>query len=130
MPFVVGQGPTDFAAIAFLTAKAAVGFGIVMYIGSFLLQRLFGIVAKTQSTETFVALSLLVSVGMGMVAKELGLTDTAGAFAAGVLLANTNFRAQIQADILPFKGILLGIFFMDGELVAHIHTSDSYHIMC
>ena len=43
----------------------------------------------------------------------MGLTDTAGAFAAGVLLANTNYRAQVQADILPFKGILLGIFFMD-----------------
>ena len=41
------------------------------------------------------------------------MTDTAGAFAAGVLLANTNYRAQVQADILPFKGILLGIFFMD-----------------
>lgn len=113
MPFVVGQGPTDFAAITFLTVKAAVGFGCVMYVGSFILQRLFDIVAKTRSTETFVALSLLVSVGMGAVAKELGLTDTAGAFAAGVLLANTNFRAQIQADVLPFKGILLGIFFMD-----------------
>lgn len=49
----------------------------------------------------------------GTIAKELGLTDTAGAFAAGVLLANTNYRAQVQADILPFKGILLGIFFMD-----------------
>lgn len=45
---------------------------------------------------------------MGEIAKSLGLTDTAGAFAAGVLLANTNYRAQIQADILPFKGILLG----------------------
>lgn len=51
--------------------------------------------------------------GIGEIAKGLGLTDTAGAFAAGVLLANTNYRAQIQADILPFKGILLGIFFMD-----------------
>ena len=49
---------------------------------------------------------------MGAIAKSLGLTDTAGAFAAGVLLANTNYRAQIQADVLPFKGILLGIFFM------------------
>ncbi len=49
----------------------------------------------------------------GTIAKSLGLTDTAGAFAAGVLLANTNYRAQVQADILPFKGILLGIFFMD-----------------
>jgi len=52
-------------------------------------------------------------VGMGECAKSLGLTDTAGAFAAGVLLANSNYKAQVQADILPFKGILLGIFFMD-----------------
>ena len=58
--------------------------------------------AETRSTETFVALCLLVSVGMGAIAKGLGLTDTAGAFAAGALLANTNYRAQIQADILPF----------------------------
>jgi Kef-type K+ transport system membrane component KefB len=50
-----------------------------------------------------VALCLLVSVGMGAIAKGLGLTDTAGAFAAGVLLANTNYRAQIQADIFPFQ---------------------------
>jgi len=113
LPFVVGQGPTDYAAIAFLTAKAAIGFGFVMFVLSKVLQQIFRVVAKTQSAETFVALSLLVSVGMGAVAKSLGLTDTAGAFAAGILLANTNFRAQIQADILPFKGILLGIFFMD-----------------
>jgi hypothetical protein len=50
---------------------------------------------------------------MGAIAKSFGLTDTAGAFAAGVLLANTNYRAQVQADIVPFKGILLGIFFME-----------------
>jgi len=112
LPYVVGQGPTDYAAIAFLTAKASLGFGSVFFVGSIILQRIFALVAATRSTETFVALCLLVSVGMGTIAKSLGLTDTAGAFAAGVLLANTNYRAQIQADIKPFKGILLGIFFM------------------
>eukprot|EP00566_Odontella_aurita_P007367 CAMPEP_0113545448 /NCGR_PEP_ID=MMETSP0015_2-20120614/11266_1 /TAXON_ID=2838 /ORGANISM="Odontella" /LENGTH=740 /DNA_ID=CAMNT_0000445813 /DNA_START=579 /DNA_END=2802 /DNA_ORIENTATION=- /assembly_acc=CAM_ASM_000160 len=112
LPFIVGQGPTDYSAIGFLTAKATLGFGSVMITGSFLLRRIFALVAETRSTETFVALCLLVSVGMGTIAKSLGLTDTAGAFAAGVLLANTNYRSQIQADILPFKGILLGIFFM------------------
>lgn len=113
LPYVVGQGVTDYAAIGFLTAKATLGFGTVIFVGSFVLRKLFALVAQTRSTETFVALCLLVSVGMGVIAKSLGLTDTAGAFAAGVLLANTNYRAQIQADILPFKGILLGIFFMD-----------------
>ena len=112
MPFVVGQGPTDYTAIGFLTAKATIGFGTVIFVASIVLQKLFDIIATTRSTETFVGLCLLVSVGIGEFAKSLGLTDTAGAFAAGVLLANTNYRAQIQADILPFKGILLGIFFM------------------
>jgi len=112
LPFVVEKGPTDYTAIGFLTAKTVLGFGSIIYVGSILLQKIFNWVAITRSTETFVALCLLVSVGMGTIAKSLGLTDTAGAFAAGVLLANTNYRAQIQADILPFKGILLGIFFM------------------
>jgi len=113
MPFIVGQGLSDPNAIWTLTAKATLGFGTVLFTGSLVLRRIFALVAETRSTETFVALCLLVSVGMGAIAKSLGLTDTAGAFAAGVLLANTNYRAQIQADILPFKGILLGVFFMD-----------------
>jgi Kef-type K+ transport system membrane component KefB len=112
LPFLVGQDATDYTAIGFLTFKATFGFGGVVAIGSFLLRGLFRLVAQTRSTETFVALCLLVSAGMGVIAKSFGLTDTAGAFAAGVLLANTNYRAQIQADVLPFKGILLGIFFM------------------
>ncbi len=113
LPYLVSSGPTDFTAIGFLTAKATIGFGSVIFAGSIFLRGLFRLVSQTRSSETFVALCLLVSAGMGEIAKTLGLTDTAGAFAAGVLLANTNYRAQIQADILPFKGILLGIFFMD-----------------
>jgi len=113
LPYLIGAGKTDYTAIAFLTVKATLGFGSVIWLGSQVLKKLFNVIAQTRSTETFVALCLLVSAGMGTLAKLFGLTDTAGAFAAGVLLANTNYRAQIQADILPFKGILLGIFFMD-----------------
>lgn len=102
LPFIVGQGVTDPNALLELTAKATLGFGAVLAAGSVVLRYLFALVAGTRSTETFVALCLLVSVGMGVVAKSCGLTDTAGAFAAGVLLANSNYRAQIQADTLPF----------------------------
>lgn len=101
LPFLVGTGNTDYDAIGFLTAKATLGFGFVLFIGSRLLRKIFELVAQARSTETFVALCLLVSVGMGVIAKSLGLTDTVGAFAAGVLLANTNYRAQIQAGALP-----------------------------
>ena len=113
LPYLVGQDTTDYSAIGFLTVKAVFGFGGILYLGRNLIAKLFDWVSKAQSAETFVALTLLVSAGMGTLAKSLGLTDTAGAFAAGVLLANTGYRAQIQADILPFKGILLGIFFME-----------------
>lgn len=112
MPFVVGAGPVDPTTILDLTLRATVGFGAALAGASLIARPLFRAVAETRAPEAFVALCLLVAAGMGAVAKEFGLTDTAGAFAAGVLLANTDYRAQIQADILPFKGILLGVFFM------------------
>jgi len=62
LPFVVGQGETDYNAIAFLTAKATLGFGSVVWLGSSVLSKIFALVAQARSTDTFVALCLLVSV--------------------------------------------------------------------
>jgi len=84
----------------------------VIAAGSVLLRRVFEVVAETRSMDTFVATALFVAVGMGALAEQCGLSNTTGAFAAGVLLAGTNYRAQIKADIRPFQGILLGVFFM------------------
>lgn len=68
LPFVAGQGVGDggstYSAVAFLTLKATLGFGSVIVLGSYLLSKIFTLVAKAKSTETFVALCLLVSVGM------------------------------------------------------------------
>ena len=68
LPFVAGQGVGDggstYSAVAFLTLKATLGFGSVVFLGSYVLSKLFDLVAKAKSTETFVALCLLVSVGM------------------------------------------------------------------
>jgi Sodium/hydrogen exchanger family len=85
LPYLVGESETDYTAIGFLTGKAIVGFGAVMYLASLILRRIFNLVARTRSTETFVALCLLVAAGMGAAAKQFGLTDTAGAFAAGMV---------------------------------------------
>lgn len=85
LPYLVGESDTDYGAIGFLTAKAVIGFGAIMYAASFALRFIFNLVAKTRSTETFVALCLLVAAGMGALAKQFGLTDTAGAFAAGMV---------------------------------------------
>ena len=92
LPFLVSETATDYAAFGYLTVKATFGFGAIMYGASFILQRLFALVAQTQSTETFVALCLLVAAGMGTIAKFFGLTDTAGAFAAGVVRVRVHVR--------------------------------------
>ncbi len=70
------------------------------------------VVASSRSSDSFVAAALLVAVGMGALAEDLGLSSTTGAFAAGVLLAGSQYRAAIEADIRPFEGILLGVFFL------------------
>jgi hypothetical protein len=78
LPYLVGETQTDYTAIGFLTAKATIGFGSIMYVASFALRKIFEKVAQSESAETFVALCLLVAAGMGVIAKMFGLTDTAG----------------------------------------------------
>ena len=112
LPLVAGSGPQGPQELGLLGAKATLGFGAVLVAGSLALRQIFAVVAATRSSETFVAAALLVAVGMGAAAQELGLSTTTGAFAAGVLLASSQYRSQIEADIKPFEGILLGIFFM------------------
>jgi Kef-type K+ transport system membrane component KefB/voltage-gated potassium channel Kch len=112
LPLLAGAGPSTSVDLGILVTKATVGFGALLVVGSYLLRFVFDIVAAARSTETFVAAALLVAVGMGQAADSLGLSASTGAFAAGVLLAGNRYRAQIQADIKPFEGILLGIFFI------------------
>jgi Kef-type K+ transport system membrane component KefB/voltage-gated potassium channel Kch len=112
LPLLAGSGPSSSIELGVLVAKATFGFGAVLVAGSYLLSYVFEFVAQARSTETFVAAALLVAVGMGQAADSLGLSASTGAFAAGVLLAGNRYRAQIQADIKPFEGILLGIFFI------------------
>ena len=102
----------DPMALSILVAKATLGFGSVFAIASVVLRKFFQEVARFGASQTFVATSLLVAAGMGIVADKLGLSSTTGAFAAGVLLAESGYRAQIEADIKPFESILLGVFFV------------------
>ncbi|KAF9616396.1 hypothetical protein IFM89_029650 [Coptis chinensis] len=92
--------------------KALGGLGLLSLGGKYLLRRIFEVVAETRSSEAFVALCLLTVAGTSLVTQKLGFSDTLGAFLAGALLAETNFRTQIEADIRPFRGLLLGLFFV------------------
>jgi Kef-type K+ transport system membrane component KefB len=101
------------ASLLALTAlKAIGGLAAILVLGRLLLRRVFEAVAGARSTETFVALCLLVAIGVGEMTDAIGLSSTLGAFIAGTLLAETNYRTQVEADIAPFRGLLLGLFFM------------------
>ncbi|KAG6409088.1 hypothetical protein SASPL_132120 [Salvia splendens] len=92
--------------------KALLGLGLLSLGGKYLLRRVFEVVAEARSSEAFVALCLLTVAGTSLITQKLGFSDTLGAFLAGALLAETNYRTQIEADIRPFRGLLLGLFFV------------------
>ena len=117
-----GGGGADPIVLGILAFKATVVFGAVLALASVALRRVFQVVASSRSSQSFVAASLLVAVGMGVVSDFLGLSSTTGAFAAGVLLAESGYRAQIEADIQPFEGILLGVFFITAGSALDPHT--------
>ncbi|KAJ6345656.1 hypothetical protein OIU78_008334 [Salix suchowensis] len=93
--------------------KALGGLGLLSLGGKYLLRRVFEVVAEARSSEAFVALCLLTVAGTSLLTQKLGFSDTVSTFLiAGALLAETNFRTQIEADIRPFRGLLLGLFFV------------------
>lgn len=92
--------------------KAILGLGGILVVGGQVTKFLFALVAQTKSSETFVALVLLVALGTGALTDAIGLSSTLGAFTAGTLLAESNYRTQIESDIKPFRGLLLGLFFL------------------
>lgn len=99
-------------ALAMALGQAAVALVLIVIAGRLALRPLFQLVARTRSTELFMAACLLVIVGTALTAAASGLSMTLGAFVAGLLLAETEYRRAIEATIDPFKGLLLGVFFV------------------
>ncbi|MGL4240461.1 MAG: cation:proton antiporter [Beijerinckiaceae bacterium] len=94
-----------------VSLKAVIAVGAIMLVGRYLLRPLFRAAARTRSSELFMAASLLVVIGTGLVTAASGLSMALGAFIAGLILAETEFRREIEATIEPFKGLLIGVFF-------------------
>jgi glutathione-regulated potassium-efflux system protein KefB len=80
--------------------------------GRFLLNPFFRLLARTDAREVMTAAALLVVLGSAEAMHYVGLSAALGAFIAGLMLAESNFRHQLEADIEPFRGLLLGLFFM------------------
>jgi CPA2 family monovalent cation:H+ antiporter-2 len=111
---VLGSQSQDSIGMAFVGSllKAALVIGGIYFGGRLLLRPLFHMAANARSAEMFMAATLLVIIGAASITGVSGLSMALGAFLAGVLLADTEFRHEIEVNIEPFKGLLLGLFFM------------------
>ncbi|KZD09687.1 monovalent cation:proton antiporter-2 (CPA2) family protein [Oceanibaculum pacificum] len=92
--------------------KAAVALVLIVLMGRLLLRPLYRVMAAVRSREVFTAMTLLVVLGIGAATQMAGLSMALGAFLAGLLISESEFRHQVEADIEPFRNILLGLFFM------------------
>ena len=112
IPLLAGESSTVWSALLNVAVVASLTLGGIVLAGRFLLQPAFRVVASTNSNELFAIATLTLVLGTGWVTEQAGMSMTLGAFIAGLLVAETAYRHQIEADIRPFRGILLGLFFM------------------
>src|ERR1700693_190187 len=108
-------GPGGWLLLKFIAVLGAVVIG-----GRYVLRPMLRIVAATGVAEAFTAAGLLVVIGTALLVGQVGLSLSLGAFLAGVLLADSEFRHELEADIEPFKGLLLGLFFITVGMSANL----------
>lgn len=105
-------GDSFLTVLGMAIIKAALALVLVIIIGRRVLRPLYRIIAETRSSELFVATTLLIVLGIGWLMSLVGISMVLGAFLAGLLLSETEYKHQVEADIRPFRGILLGLFFI------------------
>ncbi len=108
----LGSGEAMLPAMGFALLKATAAFAVAMLLARLVVRPLFNLVARTRNDELFTAMALLVALGAGWLTGSIGLSLTLGAFLGGMIIAETPYRAVIQAEIKPFRGLLLGFFFI------------------
>lgn len=104
-PATIGQGLLSLL-------PAAGGLALILLLGRVVLRPMFRSVARANNQEMFLATCLFVVLGTGILAQVTGLSAAVGALVAGILIAETEFRREVEVVIEPFKGLLLGFFFV------------------
>ncbi|MGI9417146.1 MAG: cation:proton antiporter [Geminicoccaceae bacterium] len=105
-------GDSIWTALGVAAVKAVLVLLVVVVIARNLLRPLFDFIATISASEVFTATTLLVVLGASFATEQAGLSMALGAFVAGLMVADTEYRHQVAADIAPFRGLLLGFFFM------------------
>ncbi len=106
------QDSNLFVELIYATVKAIIALIVIIGLGRLVFRPIYRAVAMSGNAELFMGTTFLVVLGTSFVTEISGLSMELGAFLAGILLAETEYRHQVEADIQPFRGLLLGVFFM------------------
>lgn len=112
IPILGGGGESMGPALLLALGKAILAFALMFGIGHWLLRPVLGWVAASYSIELFTLTILLLSLAAAWLTQQMGLSLALGAFLAGVMLAETEYRHQIETEVRPFRDVLLGLFFV------------------
>jgi len=109
----IAEGSGDLAQrLAVALAKTALVLAVILFLGQKLMRGWFHVVARRRSHELFILNVLLITLGLAWLTERAGLSLALGAFLAGMLIAETEYRHQVEEDIRPFREVLLGLFFV------------------
>lgn len=110
---LLGNAASESSGPAWLLVAKVVGVcGILIVAGRYLMRPILRAIAKTDIREVFTAFALLLVIGIGLLMQSVGVSMALGTFLAGVLLADSEYRHALETDVEPFKGLLLGLFFI------------------
>src|SRR5258705_4897230 len=120
IPLFHGDATIATDGVLMAVAKGAAALLVVLIGGRYLVRPIFRLVDSAKTPEIFTATALLVVAGTAALVNAVGLSMSLGAFIAGVLLSDSEYRHEIRADIEPFEGLLLGVFFISVGMAANL----------
>lgn len=122
IPALANKTENLLVTLAWASAKAVIVLVLLLFIGHKLIRRWFQIVVKRRSQELFMLNLLLITLGAAWITDKAGLSLALGAFVAGMLISETEYKHQVEADIKPFRDVLLGLFFITIGMLLNIRV--------
>lgn len=128
LPALAAPGESLWSALSVAAVQAVLVLGVLIWLGQRYLGRLFALFAQHRSDELLVLATLWLVVALSYITAHSGLSMALGAFVGGMLISETIYRHQVEADIRPFRDILLGLFFVTVGMMLDLHyVLDNLH---
>jgi CPA2 family monovalent cation:H+ antiporter-2 len=121
LPALAASGDDLLRSLAVAAAQAVAVLALLIWLGQKLMTRIFDAAAKVRSNELLVLTTLWIVIGLSFLTAQSGLSLALGAFVGGMLISETVYRHHVEADIRPFRDILLGLFFVTVGMMLDIH---------